>query len=140
MRPSRNERLQTYFTDRPELGVVAVWLFGSWTEHHAGRENRLAVGVLLDPLQGRHPDARHRTRTLLDDELSAVAEEPVVELVVLNDAPPITARRIVTEGRRLLSTDPETERTFLRDVLLRAADVEVFLRRFRRARTPVLAR
>ncbi|MGD2115170.1 MAG: nucleotidyltransferase domain-containing protein [Acidobacteriota bacterium] len=136
----RNERLQSYFADRPELGVVAVWLFGSWAAERSRRENQLAVGALLGPWRERDPRARRRTRELLDEELSAVAEEPVVELVILNDAPPIAAHRIVTEGRLLLSTDPEAERAFLRDVQLRSADLEIFLRTFRRARTPVLAR
>jgi hypothetical protein len=54
-----------------------------------------------------------------------------VDLVILNDAPPQLARRIMTEGRKLLSNDPQQEHAHLRMVLSRAADLEPFLRRTR---------
>jgi len=52
-------------------------------------------------------------------------------VVILNDTPPQFARRIMTEGQRLLSNDERQERAHLRMVLSRAADLEPFLRRTR---------
>jgi hypothetical protein len=53
------------------------------------------------------------------------------DLVVLNDAPPGLGRQVV-RGRRLLCFDAEADHAFVRDVQLRAADLEPFLRRTRR--------
>jgi hypothetical protein len=59
---------------------------------------------------------------------------------VLNDAPPPLARHIVISGRRLLCTDPEADHAFVRDVQLRAADLEPFLRRSRRLKLEAIGR
>jgi hypothetical protein len=60
--------------------------------------------------------------------------------VVLNDAPPSFGRHIVTRGRRVSCADPEADDAFRRDVQLRAADLEPFLRRMRRLKLEALAR
>jgi hypothetical protein len=52
-----------------------------------------------------------------------------VDVVILNDAPPGLARRIVTEGRNVYCRDTELNHSFVRDVQLRAADLAPFLRR-----------
>jgi hypothetical protein len=70
-----------------------------------------------------------------------VAAEARLDLVMLNDAPPRPGRRIVREGRRIVSNDPHLDRTFLRDVQIRAVDLEAFTRRpVRRARVEAVAR
>jgi len=55
-----------------------------------------------------------------------------VDLVVLNDAPPTLAARVVTQGRMVFCTEREAEHAFRRDAQLRAADLHPFLLRFRR--------
>jgi hypothetical protein len=52
--------------------------------------------------------------------------------VVLNDAPPPLAARIVSLGRVVYCSDAGAERRFRRDALLRGADLQPFLRRMRR--------
>jgi hypothetical protein len=63
-----------------------------------------------------------------------------VDVVVLNDAPPMLARHIVTAGRRAFCRDADVDHAFVRDVQLRAADLEPFLRRARRLKLDALAR
>jgi hypothetical protein len=63
-----------------------------------------------------------------------------VDAVVLNDAPPHLARRIAVEGEPLFCSDAGAERAFRRDVQLRAADLEPFLRRMRQIKLEALAR
>ena len=63
-----------------------------------------------------------------------------VDVVVLNDAPPGLGRHIVTTGRRVYCRDAEGDHAFVRDVQLRAADLEPFLRRARRIKLDALAR
>jgi hypothetical protein len=59
---------------------------------------------------------------------------------VLNDAPPTLGRRIVTSGRRVYCADPERDHAFVRDVQLRAADLEPFLRRTREVKLAAIRR
>lgn len=137
MRRHRNERLEAYFREQTDLGIAAVWLFESRPPRRPPWESRLGLAVLVDP--HRHPTLRNRSalRAHLETDLPDVAEAPIADLVLLDDAPSRLGRRIVSEGRRLLLRQPEIERAYLRDVQLRAADVDVFLRRARRLRPPV---
>ena len=50
------------------------------------------------------------------------------------------ARHIVTTGRRVFCGDPERDHAFVRDVQLRAADLEPFLRRTRALKLDAMAR
>jgi hypothetical protein len=61
-------------------------------------------------------------------------------VVVLNDAPPLLSRRIVTERRRVFCSDEEGDHAFVRDIQLRAADVQPFLERMQRLKLEALSR
>jgi len=113
-------------------GVVAVYLFGSHAEGRAHRESDIDVGVLLRHLAYPSAAMRFDERVRLCAWLVGALHANNVDLVVLNDAPPLLARRIVTHGQRAFCRDPEAAHTFVRDVQLRAADLEPFLRRARR--------
>jgi predicted nucleotidyltransferase len=121
-------------------GVVSLYLFGSHAEGRAHRESDVDLGVLLD--RGALPGARDRfdAALLLSTRLQAALGGRQVDLVVLNDAPPGLGRAIVSRGRRLVCTDEEADHAFVRDVQLRAADLEPFLRRTRRLKLESLAR
>lgn len=124
----RIDRLQPYFLDRPELAVASLYLFGSRT---LGRhwDRLLGLAVLMDPARHPEPGGRAELLSELAPELSRLIGEPRLDLLVLNDAPPLAGRRIVHEGRRLFSTDPALDRAYLRDVQVRAVDLEAFSRR-----------
>lgn len=68
---------------------------------------------------------------VLGELVSALGQRDV-DLVVLNDVPPTFGARIVTRGRRVHCASAALDHAFLRDVQLRAADLEPFLRRTRR--------
>lgn len=110
-------------------GVVSAYLFGSHAEGRAHRESDVDVGVLLR--YELYPTARARfdARVTLSARMAAALRIGQVDVVVLNDAPPLLARRIATEGRRIFCADPEVDHSFVRDAQLRAADLEPFLRR-----------
>lgn len=115
--------------EQDSSGVVSAYLFGSHAEGRAHRESDVDAGVLL-----RHeiyPTARARfeARVRLSSRISAALRINQVDLVILNDVPPLLARRIVTEGRRVFCADLEADHSFVRDAQLRAADLEPFLRR-----------
>lgn len=133
------ERLKAFFSSRPDLGLIAVYLFGARSASRRW-DSVPAVAILADP--ERHPDPGRRG-ALLDQiaaELAAEHGETGLRLGMLNDAPPLVARHIVNEGRRVACFDPGRERTYVRDVLVRAADFRAYLRRPRRARLEPVAR
>lgn len=121
-------------------GVVAVYLFGSHAAGRAHRESDVDVGILLDRRTHATPAARFEVRVRLTAMLVHALSPSQPDVVVLNDAPPVLAAAIATRGRRLGCTAPELEHAFRRDVQLRAADLEPFLRRTRRIKLQTLAR
>ena len=115
--------------DLPRL--VSAYLFGSVARGAAHRQSDVDLGVLFDWAgsdAASRFDARLRLATRLAERLGIAR----ADVVVLNDVPPTLGRRIVTEGVRLHCADAEVDHAFVRDVQLRAADLEPFLRRTRR--------
>ena len=132
------QQLRRRLTEAPPFGVVAVYLFGSHAEGRAHRESDVDVGVLLR--WDAYPSARERfeMRLRLAGELGV--QRMPMDVIILNDAPPILAARIVTEGERLFCADAAAEHAFRRDVQLRAADLVPFLRRLSRVKLEGLGR
>lgn len=133
-------RLTRYFEDTPDLGVASAYLFGSQAEGRAHRESDVDVAVLLD--RKRYPTDRDRfeARVRLTSDLISVLNVNEVDLVILNDVPPLFGRRIVYEGKKLFLGDPEEDLAFTRDVQLQAADIAPWLERMRRIKLEALAR
>lgn len=121
-------------------GLVAAYLFGSHARGSAHRDSDVDIAVILD--YGVHPTraARFAERVRLASGLIGALHVNAVDLVVLNDVPPLLARRVLLEGRQVLCTDTDTDRDFRRDTLLRAADLEPFLARMRALKVDALAR
>jgi predicted nucleotidyltransferase len=111
-------------------GIASAYLFGSVAEGREHRESDIDIAVLFRREVLPTSADRFEKRLSLIAALSAALERPV-DLVSLNDAPPQFARRIVTEGKRLVRADEAVDHAFVRDVQLRAADLEPFLRRTR---------
>lgn len=134
------EDLKTYFSQRPELGVASVYLFGSHAEGRAHRESDVDLGVLLR--WDCYPTDRDRfeARVLLSAELISVLGCNEVDIVILNDAPPLLGRRIVYEGTRVFLGDPATDYAYVRDVQIRAADLAPWLAWVLKAKLEALAR
>ena len=118
-------------------GIVSAYLFGSEAKGRAHRESDIDVGVVLRYEQ--YPTARDRfeARLRLGAELGAALGREV-DVVVLNDSPPLLARHIVLSGQRVLCLDRERDHSFVRDAQLHAADVAPFVRRTRRRKLRAL--
>jgi predicted nucleotidyltransferase len=120
--------------------VVSAYLFGSHAEDRAHRESDVDLGILFD--RRALPGARDRFEAglRLSSHLQSSLATRGIDLVVLNDAPPGLGRHVVSRGRRLLCVDAGGDHAFVRDVQLRAADLEPFLRRARRLKLQALTR
>jgi predicted nucleotidyltransferase len=121
-------------------GVVSTYIFGSHATDRAHRESDVDIGVLLDRTVHPTREARFEARIRLIGQLGRALKMNALDVVVVNDAPPHLARRILCEGQRIFCADPDTDHAARRTALLRAADLEPFLHRARRLKLQVLAR
>lgn len=128
--PSVARALRALLAEAGAPRVASAYLFGSRAEERAHAESDVDVGLLL--CRDAHPratdrfDAGLRLAGGLQAELGFTAD-----VVVLNDAPPLLGRHIVTRGERILCDDADADHAYVRDVQLRAADLEPWLRRMR---------
>ena len=134
------KELAEFFERERASGIVSAYLFGSHAEGRAHRESDIDIGVLLDRQIYATERERFDARLSLIGELGSFLESNEVDLVVLNDAPPELAARIVTEGIRVFCSDEDKNHAFVRDIQLRAADVAPFLERMRRIKLEAIKR
>jgi uncharacterized protein len=132
--------LKRYFEGHPDLGVASAYLFGSHAEGRAHRESDVDVGVLLQ--WERHPARSDRfdMRIRLGSALISVLHHNEVDIVILNDAPPLLGRKIIYDGIRVFLGVPEADHAYVRDVQIRAADLEPWARRMRKLKLEALPR
>ena len=126
------DRLRRYFRETRLPGLVSAYLFGSHAAGRAHRESDVDVGVCLDRRVLPERAARFELRVRLTSDLIHAVRCNDVDVVVLNDAPPLLARHVLRRGLRVFCAAPDLDRGFYRDVQIRAADLEPFLKRFRR--------
>lgn len=129
---------EDYFSETSREGVVSAYLFGSHARGTPHRESDVDIGVVLDRTRLPNRSDRSRRAVRLDSELIAALHRNDVQVVVLNDAPPELAAKAVSEGHRIHCADEEADRIFVRDVLIRHADLKPFLARMRRIKLSVL--
>lgn len=132
--------LELAFATSAPPGVVAAYLFGSQAEGRAHRESDVDVAVLLDDRIYSTAAERSEARVRICAWLIGALSENDIDLLVLNDAPPLLARKVVTDGLAVYVADEERARLYGRDVQLRAADLALFLARHRVTLLQALAR
>lgn len=132
--------LTRYFEENPDLGVASAYLFGSQAEGRAHRESDVDVGVLLQWKRHATASDRFDMRVRLGSDLIAVVHHNEVDVVILNDAPPLLGRKIIYDGIRVFLGDSETDHAYVRDVQILAADIEPWFKRMRKLKLEALAR
>src|SRR4051812_12641573 len=125
------DRLAEFFETHPR-GVTAAYLFGSHAEGGVHRESDIDVAVLLDRVVFPREQKRAEQQIVLGSELIGALHHNEIDVVILNDAPPLFAREIVRRGRVVYCADSQALRGFVRDTQLMAADIEPFIERHRR--------
>ena len=131
------EALEAALAEEPRIAAAAAYVFGSVAEGRAHRQSDVDVALLL--VRGAHPSAsdRFEARLRLSARLADRLGRPV-DVVILNDVAPGLGRHVVTQGSRILCRDTDADHAFVRDVQLRAADLDPFLRRLRRVKLRAL--
>lgn len=115
----------------PPDGIVAVYVFGSTVWDSPNRERDLDIGFLLDRAVYPTRLDRSKFRVRLTGDIMAELGSNRIDVVILNDAPPGLGRAVIRTGRPIAIVDPEGHHAFVRDVQLRAADLDPFLERMR---------
>jgi predicted nucleotidyltransferase len=133
------DRLARYFGAADLDGVASAYLYGSHVGGRGHRESDVDVAVLLD--WARYPSAASR----FDVRLQLSADLPGIlgaaaDVVILNDVPPGLGRAIVTGGIRAFAPAPALDHAYVRDVQLRAADVQPWLERMARIKLKAVRR
>lgn len=109
-----------------EEDVVVAYVFGSAARGTLGESSDVDVAVLLVP------DHDPRRRLQLSAAVQAVMAPRRVDLVLLNDAPPSLAFRVLRDGRQLVCADPQAAADHREEVLRRYLDLEPLRRELRR--------
>jgi len=92
--------------------IVAAYLYGSYAAGHPNRQSDVDIAVVLRERRRRRAQPEATYEVDLANELGAAIHHERVEVVVLNDAPPLLAWEAVRRGRRLLARTPGTVRRF----------------------------
>lgn len=95
------ERLADALRNRGE--VLEAYLFGSEATGRTHPDSDIDVAVFVDPQTA--PDDGFGYRAGLTADLMAHLRSNRVDVVVLNDAPPLLYHRVLRDGVRLLSRD-----------------------------------
>ncbi len=99
--PSIVERLRRYLAARPE--VLDAYVFGSFARGSEEQHSDLDVAVFVDHTAA--PRSPYGYRADLTTDLMQVAERDDVDVVLLNDAPPLLYQRVLRDGIRIVSRD-----------------------------------
>jgi predicted nucleotidyltransferase len=97
---SLESRLARIFMDQP---VVCAYLFGSQAKRTAGPLSDVDIAIYFDEAVAREEYFELRLEVL--GELIDSLRTDDVDLIVLNDAPPLLAHRVLKEGQLLFSAD-----------------------------------
>jgi predicted nucleotidyltransferase len=110
-------------------GITSIYLFGSFAEGREHSESDVDFGVLLD--WSRYPDekARFECRLRLVGAFTDAMRSDDVDVVILNGAPPLFARKIITKGRRLFCASEADDDRFVRKVIDLADEFEPWMQR-----------
>lgn len=103
-------------------GVVAARLFGSQARGDPGPLSDVDIAVWLDPTLSS--DARFDLQLALIGAATAAAGTGEVDVVPLNDAPPLLRHRAIRDGRLLLDRDPCRRIGLDTDAVLEYLDTE----------------
>jgi len=130
------QRLHEVLSRRPE--VLEAYLFGSCAAGRSQPHSDIDVAVYIDLERAGRPDYGYQA-SLTAALMSALATNEV-DVVVLNQAPPLLYHRILRDGRRILARDLAGTTTREGQALSRYCDYAVQLSKLDAGRRPAHAK
>ncbi len=127
MKPETKEQLARIFKRRR---VVFAYLFGSQAKGTAGSLSDIDIAVYFDDEvdAGEHFDLKLKVL----GEITDLYKTDEVDLVVLNDTPPLLAHRILKEGILIFSDNDKIRLEYEVKAVLKYLDWKPFIDRYTR--------
>src|SRR5262249_17377219 len=104
-----------------QTAVEAAYLFGSVAARRTRRDSDIDIAVLLS--ERIPPKNRFERRLQLMAELGAALHRSDVDLVILNDASPLLAHRVLSKGELMFERSPSARVRFQVRTANRYADM-----------------
>jgi predicted nucleotidyltransferase len=124
---SLKARLAAIFQGRK---VAFAYLFGSQAKGEVGPLSDIDIAVGFD--ESVASDQRFDLRLEVLGELTDLFKSDDIDLVVLNDAPPLLAHRVLKEGLLLFSADEKARLEFETRAVLKYLDWKPYLEKYTR--------
>ena len=131
--------VQRFFETQESRLVLSAYVFGSTARGTQHEDSDVDIAVLLDRVLLPTRRARTDERVRLTSGIIAALHRNDVDLVVLNDVSPGIGRHAITQGVRVFCRSEEADHNYVRDIQLRAADLDPFLRRMRKIKLQALS-
>jgi len=125
MKPETKRQLARIFKKQK---VVFAYLFGSQAKGTAGSLSDIDIAVYFD--EEVADDDRFDLRLKVLGELTDLYKTDQVDLVVLNDAPPLLAHRILKEGLRIFSDNEKMRLEYEVKAVLKYLDWKPYLDKY----------
>ena len=125
MRPETKRQLVRIFKKHK---VAFAYLFGSQAKGTAGPLSDIDIAVYLD--EEAAADKRFDSRLEVLGELTDLYKTDQVDLVVLNDAPPLLAHRILKEGLLVFSDNEKVRLEYEVKAVLQYLDWKPYLDKY----------
>jgi uncharacterized protein len=90
--------------------IQAVYIFGSVASGRTRPGSDVDIAVLLNPQSSRLGSLDYRLK--LAAEMSSAIRRSDVDLIVLNDAPPVLAHQVLSKGRLVFQRSPSVRVRF----------------------------
>jgi predicted nucleotidyltransferase len=119
------DKLRQRLDGRPE--ILEAYLFGSLARRRAQQHSDVDVAVYIDP--DRLPDSPFGYAAELSAELVSALRINAVDVVILNQAPPLLYHRVLRDGSRLMSRDASATTTREGQAISRYCDYLPHLRK-----------
>jgi predicted nucleotidyltransferase len=119
----------------PHAEILDAYLFGSHARGDAAAHSDIDVAVFIDRVRAREPASFGCAAELTSILMSALGTNDI-DVVVLNDAPPLLYHRVLRDGVRLVARDLAATTTREGQALSRYCDYVPQLAKIARAANP----
>lgn len=120
------DQLEKYFARRTD--VIAAYVFGSQAKGSVGPLSDVDVAVLVQNAVNKKELFQRKLE--IAGELSDFLKREDIDVVLLNNAPPLIAHRVLKEGRLLFSRDEKTRLEHEVKAVMRYLDWKPFLEKY----------
>jgi uncharacterized protein len=109
-------------------GVAFAYLFGSQATGEVGPLSDIDIALYFGETVA--PEAHFDVRLKVLGELTDLFKTDDIDLIVLNEAPPLLTHRILKGGRLLFSADEKTRIEFETSAVLKYLDWKPYLQKY----------